>query len=118
LPEAVKLARENATLNQLNAEFVEANAFEWLETADGMYDTILLDPPAIAKTSAERDALKLLRAVFDTIARDIDQTADGPYQVPGLGSFHVRTVEADAEGEPGGRKVVFRTKKPKAPAAP
>ncbi len=58
LPEAVELARENAALNSLNANFVEANAFEWLETADGMYDTILLDPPAIAKTSAERDALK------------------------------------------------------------
>lgn len=58
LPEAVELARENAVLNQLDAKFVEANAFEWLETADGRYDTILLDPPAIAKTSAEKDALK------------------------------------------------------------
>lgn len=58
LPEAVELARENASLNHLDAEFIEANAFQWLETADGVYDTILLDPPAIAKTSAERDALK------------------------------------------------------------
>ena len=74
--------------------------------------------PAAVKDVDESAAVKLLRAVFDTIARDIDQTADGPYQVPGLGSFHVRTVEADAEGEPGGRRVTFRTKKPKAPAAP
>lgn len=62
LPEAIELARENASRNLLSVEFVEANGFEWLEGADGEFDTILLDPPAIAKTAAEKDSLK--SAVF------------------------------------------------------
>lgn len=62
LPEAVELARANAARNSLTVEFIQANGFEWLEGATGEYDTILLDPPAIAKTSAEKDSLK--SAVF------------------------------------------------------
>lgn len=62
LPEAVALARENAALNRLEAEFIEANAFDWLEANRDEYDFILLDPPAIAKTGAERESLRT--AVF------------------------------------------------------
>lgn len=62
LPEAITLAKRNAERNGLNARFIEANAFDWLTKDTGEYDTILLDPPAIAKTGAEKDSLK--SAVF------------------------------------------------------
>ena len=55
---ALARARENALRNGIhNMEFVEADAFEWLRAAErrrDRFDTIVLDPPAFAKT---RDAL-------------------------------------------------------------
>jgi 23S rRNA (cytosine1962-C5)-methyltransferase len=53
---ALARARENAALNDIQCiEYVEANAFDVLrdaERADTRYDTIVLDPPAFAKTRA------------------------------------------------------------------
>jgi 23S rRNA (cytosine1962-C5)-methyltransferase len=55
---ALARAKENAARNELgNIEFVEADVFEWLRAAERRrerFDTIVLDPPAFAKT---RDAL-------------------------------------------------------------
>jgi 23S rRNA (cytosine1962-C5)-methyltransferase len=54
--EALARARENAALNGFtNLEFVEGNAFDYLrdrERAGDTFDTIVLDPPAFAKTRA------------------------------------------------------------------
>lgn len=58
---ALETARENARLNNLEIPFVQANVFDYLENgadALGPYDWIILDPPAIAKTSDKRDSLK------------------------------------------------------------
>lgn len=56
---AIETARENVRLNQAEAVFVEGNAFDYLESdVLGPYDWIVLDPPAIAKTSEKRDSLK------------------------------------------------------------
>jgi 23S rRNA (cytosine1962-C5)-methyltransferase len=53
---ALARARENAALNGIQCiEYVEANAFDVLrdaERAGARYDTIVLDPPAFAKTRA------------------------------------------------------------------
>ena len=53
---ALTRARANAALNGLgNIEFVEANVFDYLraqESAGARYETIVLDPPAFAKTRA------------------------------------------------------------------
>jgi 23S rRNA (cytosine1962-C5)-methyltransferase len=53
---ALGRARENALLNGIHCiEYVEANAFDFLrdaESARTRYDTIVLDPPAFAKTRA------------------------------------------------------------------
>jgi len=61
LPEAIALARQHAEMNQLQAEWEVANAFEWLpvaaERGEG-YDWIILDPPAIAKRREERESLR------------------------------------------------------------
>jgi len=56
---ALATARKDAKANNLKAEFIEANLFEWLETnEEEKFDWIVLDPPAIAKTSKTRDSLK------------------------------------------------------------
>lgn len=51
---ALERARQNARLNGMaNIEFVEANAFDWLRDAERSgerFDTIVLDPPAFART--------------------------------------------------------------------
>lgn len=53
---ALARAESNAALNRLtNLRFIEANAFEWLRDAERRgerYDTIVLDPPAFAKSRA------------------------------------------------------------------
>jgi len=55
--EAVELARENAKLNGLFAEFLQANAFEFIQETEDKYDLIIADPPAIAKTKKEKDSI-------------------------------------------------------------
>jgi 23S rRNA (cytosine1962-C5)-methyltransferase len=53
---ALARARDNAELNgAANIDFTEANAFDFLRAGDSTgvrYDTIVLDPPAFAKTRA------------------------------------------------------------------
>ena len=73
---ALEVADKNATLNGREIEWIEANAFDLLRdySASGkQYDTILLDPPAFAKSKKTLDtalrgykelnlrALKMLR---------------------------------------------------------
>ncbi|NLW70901.1 MAG: class I SAM-dependent rRNA methyltransferase [Eubacteriaceae bacterium] len=48
---AIKLARENAKLNGVEADFVVQDAFDYLDTVTkGQYDLIILDPPAFTKS--------------------------------------------------------------------
>lgn len=57
---ALALARENAALNAVtNIEFREANVFDLLAglaASQRQYETIVLDPPAFAKSKSSRDA--------------------------------------------------------------
>jgi 23S rRNA (cytosine1962-C5)-methyltransferase len=58
-PESVGLAKRIAELNGLDCAYEQANVFDWLEREPGeLFDWIILDPPAIAKTGAARDSLK------------------------------------------------------------
>lgn len=53
---AVALARENAALNGLAAEFVHADAFEFFRerlSAGARYDLVILDPPKFVASKAE-----------------------------------------------------------------
>jgi len=77
-PDAIRIARLNAKTNKLDATFIEANAFEWIEAGaegKGPFDWILLDPPAIAKTSAKRDALKW--AIWKLVFHSLPQLKPG-----------------------------------------
>ncbi|MFQ3610526.1 MAG: class I SAM-dependent rRNA methyltransferase [Fimbriimonadales bacterium] len=61
LPDAIALAQRHAQMNQLEATWHTANAFDWLVEAQArgeQYEWIVLDPPAIAKTRGQRDSLK------------------------------------------------------------
>ncbi len=59
--QAIGIAQKNAEMNGLKARFALANAFDYLESiapSQEPYDWVILDPPAIAKTSSGRDSLK------------------------------------------------------------
>ena len=57
---SLHLAKENARLNGIdNIEWIQANCFEFLKAAVAAgqhYDVIILDPPAFAKSRADRQA--------------------------------------------------------------
>jgi 23S rRNA (cytosine1962-C5)-methyltransferase len=56
---ALEIAEQNAALNHREIEWIEANAFDILKdysSSDHRYDTIVLDPPAFAKSKRDLDA--------------------------------------------------------------
>jgi 23S rRNA (cytosine1962-C5)-methyltransferase len=56
---ALEVADQNATLNGREIEWIEANAFDLLKdyaAANRRYDSIVLDPPAFAKSKRDLDA--------------------------------------------------------------
>jgi len=55
---ALEMAEKNATLNGREVEWIEANAFDLLReysATNRRYDTIVLDPPAFAKSKRDLD---------------------------------------------------------------
>jgi 23S rRNA (cytosine1962-C5)-methyltransferase len=75
-PAALQEARDGAERAGLPLRTVEANAFEWLEEAvEKPFDWIIIDPPAIAKTSDKRGSLKW--AVWRLVHRAIPLLAPG-----------------------------------------
>ena len=56
---ALEVADQNAALNKRIIEWIEANAFDLLKdysASHRLYDTIVLDPPAFAKTKRDLDS--------------------------------------------------------------
>jgi 23S rRNA (cytosine1962-C5)-methyltransferase len=84
-------AAENAALNSLsNIGFVEANTFDYLRDRerDGTtYDTIVLDPPAFAKTRGSLTGA--LRGYKDINLRAIRLLAPGGLLFTASCSFHL-----------------------------
>jgi 23S rRNA (cytosine1962-C5)-methyltransferase len=77
LPFALETAQENAQRNGLEAHFIEANAFEFLEHSEDnqRYDWILLDPPAISKSGKTKDSLKW--AIWNLVFHALPRLAPG-----------------------------------------
>ncbi|MFW5697268.1 MAG: class I SAM-dependent rRNA methyltransferase [Fimbriimonadaceae bacterium] len=77
LPLAVETAQEHAKRNDLEASFIEANAFEYLEhnEENTEYDWILLDPPAISKSGKTKDSLKW--AIWNLVYHSLPRLAPG-----------------------------------------
>ena len=112
--DALARARENAALNGFsNVECVEANAFDYLRDRDRAgerFDTIVLDPPAFAKT---RDALEAaLRGYHEINLRAMRLLTPGGYLYTASCSFHLtrplflEMIERAAEDS--GRRLVLR----------
>jgi len=112
--DALARARENAALNGFtNVECVEANAFDYLRDRDRAgerFETIVLDPPAFAKT---RDALEAaLRGYHEINLRAMRLLAPGGNLYTASCSFHLtrplflEMIERAAEDS--GRRLVLR----------
>jgi 23S rRNA (cytosine1962-C5)-methyltransferase len=87
---ALEVADQNAALNQRQIEWIEANAFDLLKDYSGsnhLYDTIVLDPPAFAKT--KRDLESALRGYKELNLRALKMLRSGGILVTCSCSYHV-----------------------------
>jgi 23S rRNA (cytosine1962-C5)-methyltransferase len=96
---ALEVADRNATLNrtQLNdkeIEWIEANAFDLLKdysSSGQRYDTIVLDPPAFAKSKSDLDAA--LRGYKELNLRALKMLRPGGVLVACSCSYHVSQAD-------------------------
>ena len=91
---ALEMGEKNATLNGIELEWIEANAFDLLReyaAAGRQYDTIVLDPPAFAKT--KRDLEKALRGYKELNLRAMKMLRPGGILVTCSCSFHVSAAD-------------------------
>ncbi len=87
---ALEVAERNAALNGLDIEWVEANAFDLLRdysAAHTQYDTIVLDPPAFAKSKQNLDTA--LRGYKELNLRAMKMLRPGGILVTCSCSYHV-----------------------------
>ena len=87
---ALEMAEKNATLNGREVEWIEANAFDLLRdyaAANRRYDTVVLDPPAFAKS--KRDLDKALRGYKELNLRAMKMLRPGGILVTCSCSYHV-----------------------------
>ncbi len=87
---ALEMAEKNAALNGRELEWIEGNAFDLLReyaAANRRYDTIVLDPPAFAKT--KRDLDKALGGYKELNLRAMKMLRPGGILVTCSCSFHV-----------------------------
>jgi 23S rRNA (cytosine1962-C5)-methyltransferase len=96
---ALEVAEQNETLNKVEhrcgeIEWIEANAFDLLKdyaTAGRQYDTIVLDPPAFAKT--KRAVPTALKGYKELNLRALKMLRPGEILVTCSCSFHVSEAE-------------------------
>jgi 23S rRNA (cytosine1962-C5)-methyltransferase len=112
--QAIDRAKANATLNGItNIDFVETNAFDFLrekEDADARFDTIVLDPPAFAKTRNSVPAA--LRGYKDINMRAMRLLAPGGMLFTASCSFHLSKAlfldMLEAAAADSGRRIALR----------
>ena len=91
---ALEVADQNASLNGRGIEWIEGNAFDLLrDYADGgkHYDTIVLDPPAFAKS--KRNLETALRGYKELNLRALKMLRPGGILVTCSCSYHVSQLE-------------------------
>ena len=112
--QALERARANAALNGItNIDFVETNAFDFLrekEDAEAQFDTIVLDPPAFAKTRSSVPAA--LRGYKDINMRAMRLLAPGGMLFTASCSFHLSKAlfleVLEAAAADSGRRIALR----------
>jgi 23S rRNA (cytosine1962-C5)-methyltransferase len=91
---ALEMAEKNANLNGRETDWVEGNAFDLLRdysAANRRYDTIVLDPPAFAKS--KRDLEKALGGYKELNLRAMKMLRPGGILVTCSCSFHVSPAD-------------------------
>jgi 23S rRNA (cytosine1962-C5)-methyltransferase len=91
---ALEVADKNALLNQREIEWIEANAFDLLKdysAAGRQYDTIVLDPPAFAKS--RRNLETALRGYKELNLRALKMLRPGGILVTCSCSYHAGEAE-------------------------
>jgi 23S rRNA (cytosine1962-C5)-methyltransferase len=91
---ALEVADRNALLNQREVEWIEGNAFDLLKdysSAGQQYDTIVLDPPAFAKTRKNLETA--LRGYKELNLRALKMLRPGGVLVTCSCSYHVSEDE-------------------------
>ena len=91
---ALEMAEKNASLNARELEWIEANAFDLLRdyaAANRRFDTIVLDPPAFAKS--KRDLEKALGGYKELNLRALKMLRPGGILVTCSCSFHVNSQD-------------------------
>ncbi len=91
---ALEMAEKNALLNGRELEWIEANAFDLFReysASNRRYDTIVLDPPAFAKT--KRDLDKALGGYKELNLRAMKMLRPGGILVTCSCSFHVSPAD-------------------------
>jgi len=112
--QALDRARANAALNGItNIDFVETNAFDFLrekEDDDARFDTIVLDPPAFAKTRNSVPAA--IRGYKDINMRAMRLLAPGGMLFTASCSFHLSKSYfldmLEAAAQDSGRRIALR----------
>jgi 23S rRNA (cytosine1962-C5)-methyltransferase len=87
---ALEAADRNAALNKREVEWIEANAFDLMKdyaASDRRYDTIVLDPPAFAKTKRDLDAA--MRGYKELNLRALKMLRPGGLLISCSCSYHV-----------------------------
>lgn len=111
---ALERAKQNAELNGLaNIDFVETNAFDFLkqkEVDGARFDTIVLDPPAFAKTRNSIPAA--LRGYKDINMRAMRLLSRGGLMFTASCSFHISKAlfleMLEAAAADSGRRIALR----------
>jgi 23S rRNA (cytosine1962-C5)-methyltransferase len=91
---ALEVAEQNAVLNNQEVEWMEASAFDLLKdyaSAGHQYDTIILDPPAFAKSKRDLDAAA--RGYKELNLRALKMLRPGGVLVTCSCSYHVSEQE-------------------------
>jgi len=91
---ALEMADRNATLNSREIEWIEANAFDLLRDyadAGRRYDTIVLDPPAFAKSKSNLQTA--LRGYKELNLRALKMLRPGGILISCCCSYHVSPAQ-------------------------
>ena len=91
---ALETAEQNAALNGREVEWIEANVFDLLKdyaSSGKQYDTIVLDPPAFAKT--KKDLGSAMRGYKELNLRALKMLRPGGVLVTCSCSYHVSEAE-------------------------
>lgn len=107
------LNAENSSISGVEYSGVQADAFRWMDEVRGSYDLIIVDPPTLAKRSAEKEGA--LRAYRRLNSRAISMLRTGGILVAASCTAHVsaddffKLVQEEAQSSRRGWRELWRS---------